>query len=162
KRLATAIGDAKLKQIGRSTPQDIVIITFSSHGAADAAGNFYLLPSDIRMKTATQTMPDLDSMISSDELSLWMRDLDAADAVRIIDACYAAASVNAPGFKPAPMGSRGLGQLAYDKQMRILAATREKSSAVEVSGSIRQGLLTYALVKDGLADNKADFKPKPD
>jgi hypothetical protein len=79
----------------------------------------------------------------------------------IIDACYAAASVKGTGFKPAPMGNRGLGQLAYDKQMRILTATREKDEAVEVQKGINQGLLTAALV-EGLEKGLADFKPKPD
>jgi len=53
------------------------------------------------------------------------------------------------GFKPGPMGDRGLGQLAYDKGMRILAATQADDVALE-SGSLGQGLLTYAL-KEGLA-----------
>jgi len=52
------------------------------------------------------------------------------------------------GFKPGPMGDRGLGQLAYDKGMRILAATQADDVALE-SGSLGQGLLTYAL-KEGL------------
>jgi hypothetical protein len=39
----------------------------------------------------------------------------------IIDACHSAASFEGEGFKPGPMGSRGLGQLAYDKRIRILA-----------------------------------------
>ena len=30
------------------------------------------------------------------------------------------------------------------------------------SGSIGQGLLSYALVEDGLRDGRADFKPTPD
>jgi uncharacterized caspase-like protein len=161
-RLSAAIGESMLKKLARSTPQDIVIITFSSHGFADPSGNFYLLPSDLRISRTEPNIPERDSMISSDELSLWMRDLDASDAVMIVDACYAASSVTGTGFKPAPMGSRGLGQLAYDKQMRILTATREKDAAVEIGGDVKEGLLTYALVKEGLGDNMADFKPKPD
>ncbi|MBV9241877.1 MAG: caspase family protein, partial [Acidobacteria bacterium] len=163
-QLTAALGDATVKRISRSTPQDIVIIAFSSHGAADAAGNFYILPSDIKRnmhpKDKADTMPDRNSMISSDELSLWMRDMDSSDAVMIIDACYAAASVNSAGFKPAPMGSRGLGQLAYDKQMRILTATRENDKAVEVTGGggkIHQGLLTYALITEGLDPAKGNI-----
>jgi hypothetical protein len=161
-RLSAAIGGDTIKKLVRSTPQDMVVITFSSHGFADPSGNFYLLPSDLRISLTEPNIPERDSMISSDELSLWMRDLDASDAVMIVDACYAASSVTGTGFKPAPMGSRGLGQLAYDKQMRILTATREKDAAVEIGGDVKEGLLTYALVKEGLGDNMADHKPKPD
>ena len=59
-----------------------------------------------------------------------------------------------PGFKPGPLGSRGLGQLAYDKGMQVLAASQVDDVAVE-SVKIRQGLLTYALVKDGLEQRRA-------
>ena len=49
----------------------------------------------------------------------------------IVDACHSAASVDEAGFKPGPMGSRGLGQLAYDKGMRILAASQADDVALE-------------------------------
>jgi hypothetical protein len=56
------------------------------------------------------------------------------------------------------MGSRGLGQLAYDKGMRVLAASQAEDVALE-SDLIRQGLLTYALVRDGLEARQADRRP---
>jgi hypothetical protein len=52
------------------------------------------------------------------------------------------------------MGSRGLGQLAYDKGMRVLAASQADDVALE-SGQIQQGLLTYALFHDGLENGRA-------
>jgi hypothetical protein len=58
------------------------------------------------------------------------------------------------GFKPGPMGDRGLGQLAYDKGMRLLAATQADDIALE-SKKLGQGLLTYALVQEGLKERKA-------
>jgi hypothetical protein len=57
------------------------------------------------------------------------------------------------------MGSRGLGQLAYDKGMRILAATQVDQYALETNKT-QLGLLSYALVRDGLERNEADYKPK--
>jgi uncharacterized caspase-like protein len=92
--------------------------------------------------------------VSSDELSGWMRDVDAGDLVMIVDTCHSAATVEEPGFKPGPMGSRGLGQLAYDKGMRILAASQADDVALE-SEKLKQGLLTYALVQNGLEDRQA-------
>src|SRR4051794_32620401 len=57
------------------------------------------------------------------------------------------------------MGSRGLGQLSYDKGMRILTSTQADDVALE-SALVEQGLLTYALTRDGLEAARADFKPK--
>jgi hypothetical protein len=79
--------------------------------------------------------------------------------ILVIDACHSAAVVEQPWFKPGPMGSRGLGQLAYDKRMRVLAASQADDFAIE-AGELRQGLLTYALTKDGLEAKEADFQPK--
>jgi hypothetical protein len=87
-----------------------------------------------------------------------MREIDAGEMVMVIDACHSAASVEGTGFKPGPMGARGLGQLAYDKGMRILASTRADDVAME-STQTQQGLLSYALVKDGLNEKRADFDP---
>ncbi|MBX3605719.1 MAG: hypothetical protein KF788_10615 [Piscinibacter sp.] len=56
------------------------------------------------------------------------------------------------------MGSRGLGQLAYDKGIRVLAASQANDVAMEMA-SLRHGLLTYALLKDGLEAARADFRP---
>jgi hypothetical protein len=77
----------------------------------------------------------------------------------VVDSCHSAATVEAEGFKPGPMGSRGLGQMAYDKGMRILAASKSEQSAVERDG-IKHGLLSYALVDEGLMQGLADFQPK--
>jgi WD40 repeat protein len=128
-------------------PDDLVILSFSGHGHTDRDGAFYLLPAD----AGADLERDRASFISSEELSQWLRPVDAGQMVLIIDACHSAASVAQPGFKPGPMGDRGLGQLAYDKAMRILAATQVKDVAIE-SGTLRQGLLTYALVRDGLGE----------
>ena len=82
--------------------------------------------------------------------------VDAGQLSLIVDCCHAAATVEQPGFKPGPMGSRGLGQLAYDKAMRVLAASQSDDVALEalVKGE-GHGLLTYSLVREGLMDRKA-------
>ncbi|MCU1267882.1 MAG: (Myosin heavy-chain) kinase [Acidobacteria bacterium] len=144
-------------QLRKATPDDLVLISFSCHGYADRNGGFYLLPYDIR--AGKDNLPDWQTAVSSDELSLWLRDVDAGDMALIIDACHAAAFTGA-GFKPGPMGSRGLGQLAFDKGMLVLAATQASEAAIETGGVIQQGLLSYALVHDGLESGLADYKPK--
>ena len=131
-----------------ATPDDLVILSFSGHGYADATGAFYLLPSDARQADGADT-PDLASLVSSAELTDWLRGVDAGDMAMIIDACHSAASVAAGGFKPGPMGDAGLGQLAFDKGIRILAATQADDVALE-DRRLGQGLLTYAVTGDGL------------
>lgn len=139
-----------------ATPEDLVIISFSSHGYADERGNFYLMPFDTGPRgDLAQTLP---RAVSSDELSRWLRDVDAGELVLVVDACHSAASVQGEGFKPGPMGSRGLGQLSYDKGMRVLTSTQADDVAVEFR-LIEMGLLTYALTRDAIEANRADFLP---
>jgi hypothetical protein len=130
-------------KLAKATPDDIVVLAVSSHGHTEQ-GRFYILPSD-----SGSDLTKLEKLISSEELTAWLREVDAGEMTMIVDACHSAAGVPA-GFKPGPMGDRGLGQLAYDKGMRILAATQADDVALE-SGSLGQGLLTYALVREGLA-----------
>lgn len=147
-------------QLQKATPDDLVLIMYSSHGYADRAGNFYFIPYDTGPGTGklfTDTVRQ--HSISSDELSLWLRDVDAGEMIMIVDACHSAAAIEGSDFKPGPMGSRGLGQLSYDKGMKILTATQSDNVALE-NKQIKQGLLTYALVRDGIEARQADFKPK--
>jgi WD40 repeat protein/uncharacterized caspase-like protein len=148
------------ERIKPSLPEDLVIISFASHGYADEQGVFYLIPYDIGEAPSEKVTEEfLSRTISSDELSMWLRDADAGQMVMIVDACHSAASVESADFKPGPMGSRGLGQLAYDKGMRILTSTQADDVALE-SGLIKQGLMTYALTRNGIEDGQADFQPE--
>jgi hypothetical protein len=148
-----------LQQLQPARPEDLVLLSFSSHGYADPNGTFYFFPFDIGLGQGRQITEELlQRSLSSKELSQWLRDLDAGEIVLIVDACHSAATVEGEGFKPGPMGSRGLGQLAYDKGMRILTASQADDVALE-SDLIQQGLLTYALVQDGLEARQADFQP---
>ncbi len=142
-----------------ATPDDAVFLSFSGHGYAAKDGQFYLFPSDILGSCGTAGGDLLQSAISADELAGWLRKIDAGEMTFILDSCYSAQSVQANGFKPGPMGSRGLGQLAYDKRIRILAASQSDVQAIEDS-RLAQGLLSYALAEAGLVQGKADWKPK--
>jgi len=145
-------------RLSQATPQDLLILSFSGHGYVDERGIFYAFTHDIGAGTDKNVTPDLlNRALSSDELSQWLRNVDAGNMAMIVDACHSAATVG-ERFKPGPMGSRGLGQLAYDKGMRILAASQADDVALE-SDRIRHGLLTYALTRDGLEAFQADFQP---
>jgi len=146
-------------RIRKADPDDLVVLSVSSHGYTSNDGIFYVIPSDSGDTeglglTGEQLRRVQQKWISSDELSAWLRDADAAEMVMVVDTCHSAATVEEPGFKPGPMGSRGLGQLAYDKGMKILAASQANDVALE-SEKLKQGLLTYALVHDGLEARQA-------
>jgi outer membrane protein assembly factor BamB len=139
-----------------SQPEDFVILFFAGHGFTGDDGQFYLVPSDA-VDSSQATLQS--SSISSNELTEWLREIDAKELILILDACQSAASVATEGFKPGPMTSAGLGQLAYDKRMRILAASQSDGVALEF-GSLKHGLLTYTLLVEGLQNQAADWQPK--
>lgn len=131
-----------------ATPDDLVILSYSGHGWADKRGEFYIVPSEASWAEGEKT-PKPESLLSSLELAAALQAIDAGEMALIIDACHAAASVQDGSFKPGPLGDPGLGQLAFDKGVRILSATQADDVALEASG-LGQGLLTYALVREGL------------
>jgi WD40 repeat protein len=153
-----SIRDALSAVAKEATPDDVFFLSFSGHGYSDPAGQFYLFPSDVQ---GSCTKPDaklLANAISADQLAEWLRPIDAGEITFVLDSCYSAESVEANGFKPGPMGNRGLGQLAYDKRMRILAASQSDQTALEDS-RFGQGLLSYVLTDLGLEKGEADWKP---
>ncbi|QMW22192.1 caspase family protein [Sandaracinobacteroides saxicola] len=166
--LAGAAGDAERAALAAAgvdsaglpalTPDDSLVISWSGHGDT-IGGQFYLVPSDGAVDAAGR--PRAASFISSAELTAWLRGVQAANVAIVIDACHSAASVAAQGFKPGPMGDPGLGQLAYDKGFRILAATQADNVAME-DGALGHGLLTWALTRDALvmvtAEDRLDAK----
>ncbi len=129
-------------------PDDIVIIAYAGHGWADKTGNFFLIPSDAKAIDPS-TPPDTSRFVSAIDLSNWLRGVDAGEIAFIIDACNSAASVESAGFKPGPMGDANLGQLAFDKGIRILAATQNADVALE-DEKLGHGLLTWALAAEGI------------
>jgi WD40 repeat protein len=143
----------------RATPDDVFILSYSGHGYTTPDGVFYLFPSDLKGNCGRIDKRLIESAISSDELTNWIRPIDAGELVIVLDACYSAASIEDGNFRPGPMGSRGLGQLAYDKRIRVLAASQATQPAGE-AGALGMGYLSYALVKNGLEQNQADWQPK--
>jgi hypothetical protein len=130
-------------RLDNAMPDDIVIISFSGHGFADATGNFSLLPSDA-VWGVDNAAPAADTVINAARLTMWLRAIYASEIAFIIDACHSGAAVDTPDFKPGPMGDPGLGQLAFDKGLRILAATQANDLAME-NALLGQGVLSAAL-----------------
>jgi WD40 repeat protein len=137
--------DSVRGQLQPVAPQDLVILSFAAHGVRDAKGLFFVLPYDIGSGSHGLVTEALRKQaISSEELSLWLRGVDA-QVVLILETCYSSSAVEGGGFKPGPLGDRGLGQLAYDKGMPVLVSSQ--SSSWEVGG---HGLLAYALAIERL------------
>ncbi len=152
------IQNALAEIAAKATPDDVFVMSFSGHGYTSPEGEFYILPSDIQGSCRQVTPALLKGAISSDELASWLRPIDANEMTLILDSCYSAESVEANGFKPGPMGSRGLGQLAYDKRIRILTASQSDQTAGE-DARLGQGILSYVLSQEGLVEGKADWSP---
>ncbi len=75
--------------------------------------------------------------------------LDAGHLLLIIDACNSGQALEAEEKRRGPMNSKGLAQLAYEKGMYILTAAQSFQAALEAA-QLGHGLLTYALVEEGL------------
>ena len=135
----------------------------------DKDGQFYLFPADIHGSCREVNAALLKNAISADDLAEWLRPIDVGEMTFVLDSCQSASSVEANDFKPGSMGRRGLGQLAYDKRIRILAASQGNqearetnllaSAGAEASQEKVRGLLSYALTDEGLLAGKADWKP---
>lgn len=157
----TAPGEATKAAIGEAfaalraaNPDDIVVVSWAGHGLTGAGGQFSLVPSDAAQGADGSLVPD--SLVSSADLDAWLSEVDAGEIVLIIDACHSAASVDAGGFRPGPFGDPGLGQLAFDKGLRLLTASAADQLAQE-DGSLGHGLLTYALTAEGVGQGRADL-----
>jgi len=140
-----------------ATADDLVVFSFAGHGFAEG-NDFYLLPSDIPGITRGLSKTALRSAISSTELASWLRPIDAGQMLLVLDACQSAAVVGGQADTLGLTNSRGFGQLAYEKGVLLLAGTQSDDVALEES-NLRHGVLSYALVVEGLNRGSADFLP---
>ena len=153
-----------LDSLKRAQPEDTVIIYFAGHGTAQAQ-RFYLIPHDLgydgdRTKLTEAGLKSiLTHSISDLEIEQSVEGIDAAHMLLIIDACNSGQALEAEEKRRGPMNSKGLAQLAYEKGMYILTAAQSFQAALEAA-QLGHGLLTYALVEEGLKTSVADNEPK--
>jgi WD40 repeat protein len=153
-----------LQKLKATQPEDAVFIYFAGHGTAQKQ-RFYLLPHDLGYageRTALDTTGlqlILEHGISDEELEQAVEGIDAGKLLMVIDACNSGQALEAEEQRRGPMNSKGLAQLAYEKGMYILTAAQSYQAAQEVS-QLGHGLLTYALVEEGLKQAAADSNPR--
>ena len=76
------------ESLEKAGPDDLILISVSSHGYASLDGMFYMIPSDSGQTDGRHITEELKRhWISSDELSAWLRDVDAGNLVMIVDTC---------------------------------------------------------------------------
>jgi WD40 repeat protein len=154
----------ELSGLTRLKPGDALVVYFAGHGTA-RADRFYLLPHDLgymgpRTKVTTADMRTIVARSISDrELEQAFEKIEAGQILLVIDACQSGQALEAEEWRRAPMNSRGLAQLAYEKGMYVLTAAQSFQAAEEVS-QLGHGLLTYALVEEGIKRFMADAAPE--
>lgn len=153
-----------LARLKRAQPEDTVIIYYAGHGIAQGP-RFYMIPHDLGYQGArTKIDPAdmkllLDHSLSDRELEAALDGVDAAQALLVLDACNSGQALEAEDRRLGPMNSKGLAQLAYEKGMFILTAAQGYQAAKEAT-QLGHGLLTYALVVQGLREGAADSRPR--
>src|SRR6185436_3257594 len=153
-----------LSKLQQAQPEDAVLIFFAGHGAAQGA-RFYLIPHDLGYSgardalTAETVKTILSHGVSDLELEAAIEGVDAGQMLFVLDACNSGQALEAEEKRRGPMNSSGLAQLAYEKGMYILTAAQSYQAALEAA-QLGHGLLTYALVEEGLKTAIADSEPK--
>jgi WD40 repeat protein len=150
----TAIEDS-FENIARvAQPEDFFVFFFAGHGIR-YEDRLHLLPFDFADSGSTvasqRTISDID-------LQRWLEPIAASRIMLIFDACHAGQALESADSRWGPMNSAGLGQLAFEKGIYVVGASQSYQSAVENS-VLGNGLLTYALIDEGLVDMLADFRP---
>ena len=149
-----------LGKLKAAEPEDVVVVYFAGHGTAQGK-RFYLIPHDLGY-AGERTLANefslktiLDHSISDEELELILEPLSVSQLVLVIDACNSGQALEAEEKRRGPMNSKGLAQLAYEKGMYVLTAAQSYQAALEAA-TLGHGLLTYALVEEGLKKGEAD------
>jgi uncharacterized caspase-like protein len=147
----------------RVQPEDEVLVFVASHGAA-AGDRFYLIPSDLGYQGKRAELDEkavetiLGHSISDQEIEAAFENMNVNRLLFVIDACNSGQALEAEEKRRGPMNAKGLAQLAYEKGMYVLTASQSYQAAQEVS-ELGHGLLTYALVNEGLDKSAADAEP---
>jgi len=150
----------------QARPEDTLVVFYAGHGVA-AGDRYYLLPQDFAFEGDPNGLLNAGleilehSAISDEDLQSALAGEQAAVSALILDSCQSGQLVGDKlAQRRGPMNSRGLAQMAYDKGMFILAASLSTQSAEE-RAALGDGVLTYALMQEGLVDDMASPETVP-
>jgi WD40 repeat protein len=149
---------ASFDRFQRSQPEDSVIIYFAGHGIVDG-DRYYVLTHEYIPSPDGRVVEGAAGTISDRELEGLLRGIDASRILLVLDSCFSGKLLDADETRPGPWNQRGLAQLAYEKGMYLVAAAQSYETAAEVS-QLGHGLLTYALIREGLERFTADRDPR--
>ena len=155
---------ASLAKLKVAQPEDAVVIFFAGHGLADR-GSFYMLPHDLGYEGSRRRLDEagftsiIAHGVSDRELEHAFEKIGAGQLLLVIDACNSGQALEAEEKRRGPMNSKGLAQLAYEKGIYVMAAAQSYQAALEAD-ELGHGLLTYALIEEGLKKVAADRAPK--
>jgi WD40 repeat protein len=149
--------------IRKSSPQDAILFWFAGHGAA-VGDRYVLLPHDAEVSGSPS---QLDARSAAALLRSGVTDLDLEKALGevdvrflgiVLDSCQSGKLLE--GDRPrGPLNGSGFAHLVYEKGIYLLAASQSFESALE-DNTCGHGLLSCALLVDGLGKGLADFSPK--
>jgi hypothetical protein len=155
-----------LEVLKPAEPEDVVVVYFAGHGTAQR-NRFYLIPHDLgymgeRDKVSADGLQAvLEHSINDEELSAVFEPLNTSQLLLVLDACNSGQALEAEEKRRGPMNSKGLAQLAYEKGMYVLTAAQSYQAALEAV-QLGHGLLTYALIDEGLQKGEADSRAAHD
>jgi WD40 repeat protein len=151
-----------LMKVPAVQPEDAVILYFAGHGMAEG-DRYYLLPRDLGYRGK---LKDIDSgarriianhSLSDKDLERAFQNISAHQLMLVIDACHSGLALESNDRRRGPINARGLGQLAYEKGMYVLAASQSYQAAIEVQKL--GGVMTHVLVEQGLKRMAGDRAP---
>lgn len=119
------------------TPDDVLFVYVSAHGVSDQ-GEFSIVGEG-------------GERIAASQLAVWMRAVQSDHVTVILDTCDSEKAIAGAEFRPGPLGDFTFGQLAFDKSMRILAASGANQDAVDsarVGGSLLVDALRQELARE--------------
>jgi hypothetical protein len=162
--------DALREMVKEVQPQDILIIYYSGHGihyqgvGVHDQDHYYLLPYDMGIKGSPLDVKNAairaaaSTLISEADIEQELRGATFAAGALILDSCESGQALEG-GQLRGPLNGNGLGYLAYEKGLDILAAAESMKPATELQ-ELGNSLLTYALFKEGLSERRADIGPQ--
>jgi hypothetical protein len=97
------------------------------------------------------------TLISDDDISEALSDLNVTYGAIILDSCNSGQALEGSELL-GPLSPKGLTGWAYEKGISLLAASESGNPGFEDT-KLGAGVLTYALIRDGLQRGYADAQP---